>query len=125
MPTPTQYLFTQEVDSSVALTNTIAAAALSTPLSYINTSGSGPTMQVCLMFSDALSSGDQSTLTTLMANYVNPTAANPMPYMISSITTAIQNPTNLNTVLTAKVIMTLPTLSPIQLQVIMTLLGLS
>lgn len=122
---PTEYDFTQEIDSPISLIAAINALGLSTPLSYVNTSGSGPTMCVSVVFSDVLSSGDQTTLTALMSAYVNPTALHPIPYMINAINTAIQTPANLQEILLVKVQQTLPTLTAIQLQAIMTLLGLS
>lgn len=63
--------------------------------------------------------------------YYNNLAPLPAPvhtnsYMVSAITTAIQqNPSALTTILTTKVLMTLPTLTPQQLQTLMTLLNLT
>lgn len=120
----TGYNFTQQVNDTVALTNTIVQAALSIPLDHITTIGTGASMSICVVFVDVLPDADVSTLTTLMANYTNVAPAT-IASMISRISTAIQTPSNLNILLVAKVNSTLPQLSYEQLQQIMTLLGLS
>lgn len=124
MATPTTYNFTQEVDDTGLLTNSINTSALSTSLSSITTVGSGSSMLVAINFADVLSSPDQATLTTLMNNYSNIASAT-ITHMISSISTSVQTSSNLITLLTAKVTQTLPTLSYEQLSAIMTLLNLS
>jgi hypothetical protein len=53
------------------LVASIQSSSISTPLSYLEREGSGPSMSVLVWFSDALSSNDQTTLNSLMSSYVN------------------------------------------------------
>lgn len=71
MPTPTTYNFTQEVDYPSILTSSIQKSSIVTSLNSISTDGAGPTMQVSVVFNDALSAEDQTTLDSLMAAYTN------------------------------------------------------
>jgi hypothetical protein len=71
MPTMTEYNFIQQVDYPTILIETIQASTIVTPIVNIETSGSGPTMEVSLFFSDVLSSTDQTNLNSIMAAYVN------------------------------------------------------
>jgi hypothetical protein len=124
MTTQTGYNFTQQIDDTVLLTNVINSANLSISLDHITTVGSGLTMNVCIVFTDILSDNDIIILNNLMINYTNISIAT-MISMISKISTAIQTPSNLMIILTAKVNLTLPSLSYEQLQLIMTLLNIS
>ncbi len=67
----TEYDFTQQVDFPCVLVADIQASSISTSLVNIETSGSGPTMEVSLFFSDVLSSDDQATLNSVMSSYSN------------------------------------------------------
>ena len=71
MATMTEYDFTQQVDYPSILVASIQASSISIPLVNMETSGSGPTMEVSLFFQDVLSSIDQTTLSSIMAAYVN------------------------------------------------------
>lgn len=121
----TVYNYTEEVDDVTLLTLNINNAGLtSSILQSITTVGSGPTMSVALSFAGDLSVSDQTTLNNVMSSYTNIATAT-MNHMISTITTAVQTQSNLITLLTAKVTMSIPGLSYEQLLQIMTLLNLS
>jgi hypothetical protein len=71
MAVMTEYDFTQQVDYPSVLIADIQASSISTSLVNVETSGSGPTMEVSLFFSDVLSSDDQATLNSVMSSYGN------------------------------------------------------
>lgn len=71
MPVMTEYDFTQQVDYPSILIESIQSSSIATPVVNIETSGSGPTMEVSIFFSDVLSTADQATLNFLMQAYVN------------------------------------------------------
>ena len=71
MAVMTSYDFTQQVDYPNLLIENIQASSIATPVVNVETSGSGPTMEVSIFFSDVLSSADQSTLNSIMSSYVN------------------------------------------------------
>lgn len=121
---PTEYDFYQSIDSANLLTTLITQASLSSTLQSITCTGVGPSMIVAIIFTTALSTSDQTTLNTIMANY-NSTEITKNAHMISSISTAIQTQSNLITLLTIKVGQVIPGLSYDQLTNIMTVLGLS
>lgn len=76
----TEYDFTQQVDYTSVLAINIQASSIVTALDHIGTTGSGPTMIVAVWFKDVLSTGDQTTLISLMASYINtaPPAITPL-----------------------------------------------
>lgn len=71
MATMTSYPFTQQIDYPDLLISSIQSSSISTPFSYLERDGSGPTMSVLVWFSDTLSSNDQATLNSIMSSYVN------------------------------------------------------
>ena len=71
MATPTQYNFTQQVDYPNVLVASIQVSSIVTALVNIETTGSGSTMSVTILFKDALSSDDQTTLNSILSAYVN------------------------------------------------------
>jgi len=71
MAVVTTYNFTQEVDYPNLLVSNVQSSSISTPLINIETSGSGQTMSVSLVFSDVLSGADQATLNSIMSSYTN------------------------------------------------------
>lgn len=71
MAIQTEYDFIQQIDYSYMLQNEIQQSSIATPLSYINTFGSGPTMAISIFFSDVLSAPDVITLNSLLAAHIN------------------------------------------------------
>lgn len=120
----TEYDFNQQIDSINLLTTLITQAALSSTLQSVTCTGVGPSMIVAVVFTTALSSGDQTTLNGIMSSYSSTEGAK-NTHMISSISTAIQTQSNLITLLTIKVGQVIPGLSYDQLVNIMTVLGLT
>jgi hypothetical protein len=68
MATQTSYSFTQKIDHPDVLTLAIQSSTIAPSLAYIEIPGDGT---VLLWFSDVLSDEDQTTLTSLMASYVD------------------------------------------------------
>jgi len=71
MATLTSYSFTLQVDYPDLLISAIQSSSIQTPLSYLERSGQGSSMSVIVWFVDVLSSADQTTLSSLITNYVN------------------------------------------------------
>jgi len=86
MATPTQYTFTQQVLYTDNLVSLIQSSSIVTVLVNIETSGTGSSMSVSLLFKDVLSTEDQATLNTLMSSYTD----QPLPVVQTIIPKVIQ-----------------------------------
>lgn len=72
MATPTQYVFTQQVNYSYALASVIQQSSIVTALDHIDTVIVDSLMSISIWFKDMLSADDSSTLTSIMSSYVDP-----------------------------------------------------
>lgn len=118
--TPTTYTFTLTVSYPGYLVSQVNGLGLSTGLS--NVSVTPPT--VSLLFVDVLSDADQSTLSTYMSTYTEPSVP-PSSVTLPLVQEALQNPSNVMIILTAQVNNVVSYMSPEQLVKVCTLLGIT
>lgn len=116
----TSYLFIQQINYPLLLQMNIINGGL--PVHHIDTTGSGPTMEVLIWFSLPLSAGEQVMLSNLIAGFSGPADTSAL---VSSVTSALQNDAKLITLLRARVIGIVSGLSYMELQGICTILGIN